>query len=115
MLKIISVTPCAFRWRKTCSIKGRLTTGCIGFGRWMVNGRKRVPSPPTRMTAFTSDSLDARINLSASPGQKNRVVVTYSPMHDLYHLHIKTGRGRERPHPCPASMNFPPRKTPYGY
>ena len=36
-----------------CSIIGLLTNGIIGFGVLLVSGRRRVPSPPARMTAFT--------------------------------------------------------------
>src|SRR4051812_44309447 len=35
-----------------CSIIGWLTTGIIGFGWLLVSGRRRVPSPPARITAF---------------------------------------------------------------
>src|SRR5207245_3237680 len=48
----LSVTPTlASRsswWRR----KGRSTTGTTGLGTVSVRGRSRVPSPPTRITAF---------------------------------------------------------------
>ncbi len=37
-----------------CSIIGLLASGIIGFGVLLVSGRSRVPSPPARMTAFTT-------------------------------------------------------------
>ena len=40
-----------------CSIIGLLANGIIGFGVLLVSGRSRVPSPPARMTAFTTRSL----------------------------------------------------------
>jgi len=33
-----------------------LTNGIIGLGVLAVRGRKRVPSPPTRITAFMYDA-----------------------------------------------------------
>ncbi|CAB5041889.1 unannotated protein [freshwater metagenome] len=36
-----------------CSIIGRFTSGNIGFGVFEVSGRRRVPSPPAIITAFT--------------------------------------------------------------
>ncbi len=35
-----------------CSIIGLLASGIIGLGVLLVRGRRRVPSPPARMTAF---------------------------------------------------------------
>ena len=39
-----------------CSIIGLLASGIIGFGWLLVSGRSRVPSPPARITAFTTRS-----------------------------------------------------------
>ena len=36
-----------------CSIIGSLTSGIIGLGTFEVSGRRRVPSPPAMITAFT--------------------------------------------------------------
>ena len=48
----------------TCCIIGRLAIGSIGFGAFEVSGRRRVPSPPAMITAFTR-SLAARPSASA--------------------------------------------------
>jgi hypothetical protein len=40
-----------------CSITGWLTIGTIGFGRMLVSGRSRVPSPPAITTAFIAAPL----------------------------------------------------------
>ena len=45
--------PVAARCATTRSIMGRSTTGSICLGVSRVRGRRRVPNPPTRMTAFT--------------------------------------------------------------
>src|SRR5438270_630786 len=37
-----------------CSMIGRPATGTSGFGRLLVSGRRREPSPPAMTTAFTS-------------------------------------------------------------
>src|SRR5438270_489505 len=42
------------RWRRMCSMIGRPATGTSGFGRLLVSGRRREPSPPAITTAFTS-------------------------------------------------------------
>src|SRR5688572_90942 len=47
-----SSTPCFARFARTCSRKGRPATGMSPFFVSSVNGRSRVPSPPTSMTAF---------------------------------------------------------------
>ena len=43
-----------------CSIIGRLARGSIGLGWLEVSGRRRVPSPPAMITAFTVSSLPRR-------------------------------------------------------
>ena len=49
----ISSKPCRSRSEMTCSIIGRLAIGNIGLGAFEVNGRRRLPSPPAMITAFT--------------------------------------------------------------
>src|SRR5580692_9847896 len=52
----MSSKPC---WRSrltTCSIMGRLAMGSMGFGWFEVRGRRRVPSPPAMISAFTGAS-----------------------------------------------------------
>src|ERR1700712_3391156 len=44
--------PGSVRSRTMCSIIGTLAIGIIGFGWLLVSGRRRVPSPPARITAF---------------------------------------------------------------
>src|SRR5919202_4831520 len=50
---ITSSTP----WRRShssmCTMNGRSTSGTTGLGTVDVSGRRRVPSPPTRITACT--------------------------------------------------------------
>ncbi len=52
----ISSMPCSFSRSMMCSIIGRLTSGSIGLGALLVSGRRRVPSPPAMITAFTARS-----------------------------------------------------------
>jgi hypothetical protein len=40
-----------------CSIIGRFTSGSMGLGTFEVSGRRRVPSPPAMITAFTAAFL----------------------------------------------------------
>src|SRR5438105_7835483 len=44
--------PCRLSRSRTWSITGLLTIGTIGFGRLIVRGRRRDPSPPAITTAF---------------------------------------------------------------
>ena len=53
----VSVNPCRFSRRSTCSMIGRLTTGSSGLGWFAVIGRSRVPSPPAMTTAFIRGSV----------------------------------------------------------
>jgi hypothetical protein len=50
-----------------CSMMGRLHTGSMGLGWLAVSGRRRVPSPPAMITAFTGD---LRWSLPAAPGDQ---------------------------------------------
>src|SRR6187399_205235 len=51
------ITTSVMPWRLSSSIMwtiaGRSTTGTIGLGRRIVSGRRREPSPPAMITAFT--------------------------------------------------------------
>ena len=49
----ISSKPWVFNNVTMCSIIGRLTMGIMGLGMFEVSGRRRVPSPPAMITAFT--------------------------------------------------------------
>src|SRR5256885_14439040 len=49
--------PCRLSRSRTCSITGLLTIGTIGFGRLIVDGRRREPSPPAMTTAFKARPL----------------------------------------------------------
>ena len=51
-----------------CSRKGLLATGTIGLGTLQVRGRSRKPSPPTRMTAFTSPPRLTQASLGSQGG-----------------------------------------------
>src|SRR5688500_9495616 len=62
----MSSKPCSFRSSTMCSIIGRLAIGIIGFGWFEVSGRRRVPSPPAMITAFTGPVLP-RFLLSPLP------------------------------------------------
>ena len=62
--------PQACSRRRMCSRIGRSPTGTSGFGRIVVYGRSRVPSPPARITALIGATLhlaeelgDARVLL----------------------------------------------------
>ena len=46
--------PALTRPSSTCCRMGRFATGIITFGRELVKGRKRVPSPAASTTAFKS-------------------------------------------------------------
>src|SRR5215218_6474290 len=52
--------PCRRSSSTMCSIIGRFTSGIIGLGWFEVRGRRRVPSPPAMITAFTSGNLPRR-------------------------------------------------------
>src|SRR6188472_1418434 len=57
------------------AMNGRSTSGTTGLGTVEVSGRRRVPSPPTRITAcidLASRSSDALVD---EPGRANRVGV----------------------------------------
>src|SRR5712691_4910667 len=65
-----SPTPCVARWSRTWSRNGRSTSGTRGLGIVSVRGRMRVPSPPTRTTAFTLPPAPAGLLLAPPPGDK---------------------------------------------
>src|ERR1043165_1052595 len=48
----MSSKPCRASSLTVCSIIGTFAMGIIGFGWLLVSGRRRVPSPPARITAF---------------------------------------------------------------
>src|SRR5918998_2068367 len=50
-----SLTPWDFSQSSMKTMKGRSTRGTTGLGTVEVSGRSRVPSPPARMSACTSD------------------------------------------------------------
>src|SRR5579863_554613 len=52
----MSSYPCCRSRPTTCSIMGRLAMGSMGFGWFEVRGRRRVPSPPAMISAFTGAS-----------------------------------------------------------
>src|SRR5690242_2366394 len=56
----MSSKPCSFSSSTMCSIIGRLAIGIIGLGWFDVRGRRRVPSPPAMITAFTVRVLPRR-------------------------------------------------------
>src|SRR4029450_10684355 len=66
----ISSKPCPFTTLTMCSISGSLTRGIIGLGALEVSGRRRVPSPPAMMTAFTPSNLPAFGNLTRGPRRR---------------------------------------------
>src|ERR1700722_8795992 len=65
----MSSKPCSRSSVTTCSIMGRLAIGSIGFGRFEVSGRKRVPSPPAMITAFIGDLASGRSNSRDAPSR----------------------------------------------
>src|SRR5439155_9595149 len=65
-----SPTPCAARSSRTWSRNGRSTSGMSGFGMVSVSGRSRVPSPPTRTTAFTSPLVVAPRDVGSPEAQQ---------------------------------------------
>src|SRR5213593_4340857 len=52
-----SSMPWRFRRSKICPRQGLSTMGTIGFGRLIVRGRRRLPSPPAMTTACIGPSL----------------------------------------------------------
>src|SRR5437764_9953704 len=54
-----SSMPCRLRRSKMCPRHGLLTIDTIGFGRLIVSGLRRLPSPPAMTTACTEVSLGA--------------------------------------------------------
>ena len=54
---ITSSTPCPLSHSSMKEMNGRSTSGTTGLGTVEVSGRRRVPSPPTRITACISPVL----------------------------------------------------------
>src|SRR3954468_11266530 len=90
---ITSSTP----WRRSHSsmnaMNGRSTSGTTGLGTVEVSGRRRVPSPPTRMTAcISADPPGAALRMRAlaaadalvdeSGGLDRRAVERVAPVDD---------------------------------
>src|SRR5437879_3495816 len=67
-------------WRlsrsKMCPRQGLLTIATIGFGRLIVSGLRRLPSPPAMTTACMSASLGAFGWLFGPDGEEGFEVVT---------------------------------------
>src|SRR2546430_2413512 len=68
--------PWRFRSSKICPRQGLLTIATIGFGRLIVRGRRRLPSPPAMTTACMSASLGAFGWLFGADGEEGFEVVT---------------------------------------
>src|SRR5438105_4121131 len=71
-----SSMPWRFSRSKICPRQGLLTIATIGFGRLIVRGRRRLPSPPAMTTACMSASLGAFGWLFGADGEEGFEVVT---------------------------------------
>src|SRR5699024_3303203 len=72
----VSVKPCLWSNRRTCSMMGLLTTGNSGLGWFAVMGRRRVPSPPAITTAFIGGASCAPSG--ASSGRSGMLIASTS-------------------------------------
>src|SRR5258708_21649600 len=71
-----SAMACRLSRSKMCPRQGLLTIDTIGFGRLIVSGRRRLPSPPAMTTACMGASLGALGGLFRSDGEEGFEVVT---------------------------------------
>src|SRR5258708_18446438 len=71
-----SSMPCRLSRSKMCPRQGLLTIDTIGFGRLIVRGLRRLPSPPAMTTACMRASLGALGGLFRSDGEEGFEVVT---------------------------------------
>src|SRR2546423_9403487 len=70
-----SSMPCRFSRSKMWPRQGLLTIDTIGFGRLIVSGLRRLPSPPAMTTACTGVSLGAFGWLLRTDGEERFEVV----------------------------------------
>src|SRR5438094_9520771 len=70
-----SLMPCRFKRSKMWPRQGLLTIDTIGFGRLIVSGLRRLPSPPAMTTACIGPSLGAFRGLFGSDGEEGFEVV----------------------------------------
>jgi hypothetical protein len=75
-MMIMSWNPFRDRWERTEWIIGLGPSGSIDLGRVKVRGRRRVPSPPARTTAFKVHASSRSI-IPASGLHKGVRPVTY--------------------------------------
>src|SRR2546423_6798097 len=65
-----SSMPWRLRSSKMCPRHGLSTMGTIGFGRLIVRGRRRLPSPPAMTTACIWGESSSRARASGMPGPR---------------------------------------------
>src|SRR5260221_2609101 len=79
--------PCRLSRSKMWPRQGLLTIDTIGFGRLIVSGLRRLPSPPAMTTACIGPSLGAFRGLFRSDGEEGFEVV--AGVHLLSHVRVR--------------------------